>query len=644
MTTKPLPLPRLAFRVGITGHRPEHLEQCGADLGTLRERTDAALLAVRDAVDEIHAHREAPFADEAPLLRFVSSLAEGSDRLTAVAALDAGYELQVILPFRQEEYEKDFAGHVAPDGRASLEEFRTLLGRASAVMDLDADPTARSRYVAAGLSLVRQCDVLLAIWDGEPSDGPGGSAENVAEAVHLGIPVVWIDAVRRRRHEMGLTRARAGGLVRDAWNPADLRRRIRDQLLLAPGHERAHGPGEPPERPLDALTEFLVAAEPPTPAIPVFAMASRVLSVGADGSALRAELQIEDALLAEPDAGDAGGTTPMDPFERDIFRCVAASERTPALERLVEHVRPLFGGAFLRADHLAVGFGARYRSDMTWAYLAAFGAILAALGMVVGMGGDGEAGPFLAACEVALLGWIWYLYDTITSLRLHRRWVDCRSLAEKLRHVIIRATLGSPSLEVPLPPTLDASDDRAHWTNWYLRALVRCAGVLPVRLSDPAVRRACRTLLHSWLLTDQARYHFRGAVRTRTIHARTSLWRDAAFAGTVVLAVVHLALSLLPPEQRAPASVELAIGAFGVVLPVIAAALHAYGNQLDFEGTARRSTGELRHLRDAWREISTGSDLSSVELMRITGLVSEGALGELVEWRSDLVSRPPTIP
>ena len=41
-------------------------------------------------------------------LRIVSALAEGADRMAARAALDLGETLEVVLPFAQKEYERDF--------------------------------------------------------------------------------------------------------------------------------------------------------------------------------------------------------------------------------------------------------------------------------------------------------------------------------------------------------------------------------------------------------------------------------------------------------------------------------------------------------------------------------------------------------
>ena len=44
-----------------------------------------------------------------------------------------------------------------------------------------------------------RCDVLLAIWDGEPARGEGGTGQIVAEAIEAGLPVVWVDLAGEAR-------------------------------------------------------------------------------------------------------------------------------------------------------------------------------------------------------------------------------------------------------------------------------------------------------------------------------------------------------------------------------------------------------------------------------------------------------------
>ena len=132
--------------------------------------------------------RTARKANGATELVIVSSLAEGSDRIVAEAGLAAGFALQVVLPFDRAEYERDF------ETQMSRREFEELLARACDVFELDGAADQRPRaYEAAGLFMLANIDVLIAIWDGEVAAGIGGTAQIVERAVADGIAVVWIE-------------------------------------------------------------------------------------------------------------------------------------------------------------------------------------------------------------------------------------------------------------------------------------------------------------------------------------------------------------------------------------------------------------------------------------------------------------------
>ena len=127
-------------------------------------------------------------ADSATELVIVSSLAEGSDRIVAEAGLAAGFALQAILPFAKAEYERDF------ETEMSRREFDALHARAGDVFELDGAADQRPRaYEAAGLFMLANIDVLIAIWDGAVAAGIGGTAQIVERAVADGIAVVWIE-------------------------------------------------------------------------------------------------------------------------------------------------------------------------------------------------------------------------------------------------------------------------------------------------------------------------------------------------------------------------------------------------------------------------------------------------------------------
>lgn len=187
------PKPRFVLNVGIVGHRPNRLPE--ATRANLERQLGEILVAIREhAVSATHRYRHL-FADLKPLFVLAAAMAEGADLMAASAALAAGYELDVILPFGRTEYERDFS----PQGRLR---FQALLLRAHSVFELPgtrkSEPEA---YEAAGLAVLDHADILVAVWDGGPPHGRGGTAELLAKAARSGIPIVHIvpDAATKPR-------------------------------------------------------------------------------------------------------------------------------------------------------------------------------------------------------------------------------------------------------------------------------------------------------------------------------------------------------------------------------------------------------------------------------------------------------------
>lgn len=117
----------------------------------------------------------------------LSALAEGSDRLLLEPWLvDPDVELVVVLPMPRAEYAGDFRS------AGSRAEFDRLMARAAHVVELAGRRADGAAYEAVGRALVSACDVLVAVWDGEPPRGPGGTGAVVAESRKLRRPLAWI--------------------------------------------------------------------------------------------------------------------------------------------------------------------------------------------------------------------------------------------------------------------------------------------------------------------------------------------------------------------------------------------------------------------------------------------------------------------
>lgn len=121
-------------------------------------------------------------------LTLICGLAEGADRLAAHEALRLpGGVLHALLPLTPVDYEHDFATE------ASRAEFRALCARAVAVEVAPAQASRGQAYLAAGQEAVERCDIVLAVWDGQPARGVGGTADVVAWARARGKTMILID-------------------------------------------------------------------------------------------------------------------------------------------------------------------------------------------------------------------------------------------------------------------------------------------------------------------------------------------------------------------------------------------------------------------------------------------------------------------
>lgn len=247
------------LRVGVTGHRELSVEQAaGVDLAVRRvlgriERTlvdgsarpapsvpgswrnlreglarlgayvDVGLTVVVRALWRSVPRQPGVVPDErqAPLRWIVvSPLAKGADRIVARAVLDREPSpldpqqmpprLEVVLPMPVDEYRRDFRD---PE---DLQEFEELYGRADwtnaddALLTTDVAPgeLRNAAYRMAGHEVTNRCDLLIAVWDGRPPAGGGGTGEIVPYAVRQGRPVLWINSLRPEEAPVLLTSAK----------------------------------------------------------------------------------------------------------------------------------------------------------------------------------------------------------------------------------------------------------------------------------------------------------------------------------------------------------------------------------------------------------------------------------------------------
>jgi hypothetical protein len=156
--------------LGVTGHR-------------FLSEMDAVMAGVDSALQRIL--ETFPSSD----FRVLSSLAEGADRIIVKKFLAfPDTALWVPLPLPEEEFLRDF------ETSASKQEFMHLLGEAEKVITLSVTGSREDAYLAAGKYILDHCDLLVAVWDGEPAQGPAGTSAIVALGRQRGLPMAWIHA------------------------------------------------------------------------------------------------------------------------------------------------------------------------------------------------------------------------------------------------------------------------------------------------------------------------------------------------------------------------------------------------------------------------------------------------------------------
>ncbi|GAB3433628.1 hypothetical protein [Actinophytocola sediminis] len=157
-------------RLAITGHRG------------LSEKTTALVdAALRSEISKR--------ASDGPLVG-LSCIADGADALFASAVLDNGGALHVIVPAQK------YREGLPADHHATYD---VLIVKAAEVIRLGHVESDSDAHMDASLRMVADADELLAVWDGQPARGYGGTADVVDAARDRGIPVtiVWPEGATR---------------------------------------------------------------------------------------------------------------------------------------------------------------------------------------------------------------------------------------------------------------------------------------------------------------------------------------------------------------------------------------------------------------------------------------------------------------
>lgn len=588
------PKPVLALSIGVFGHRPNRLP------AAMRDRVATDIAAILDALKAEAAaaqlrYRDA-FAAGEPQLAIVSALAEGADRMVAEAGLARGFLLDAPLPFPVDVYAGDFPGE------RELARYRDLLDKARRTLELPgtlADKPAA--YERVGVTILGISDIVLAIWDGGPAAGRGGTTSMVTAAMGTGLPIIHVDATGTLRPRIlwgGFAKMPAHAETLDSLPALSLEagmRRLVDELVRPPDDatERLHLAGYLAERVrgFNGRIEF--------PALMAFAGVRRFCRTDLRPKRPRAAAEEHCAPAA----------------------ALLASTRT----RTPTDTALAYGWASAIGGYFAQVFRSAYVANFV---LGALAVAAAAASLLVG------SSRGLAIGEVLLMAVV--ILNTWTGRRAgwHRRWIEAREVAERLRVATCMWALADRPMAF--------HGEEPTWTGWYARAVVRTQGLRPGAL-DAAGLEEARQLLVA-LLADQRSYHLGTAARMKTLERRLESFGLALFIMTAAVALDHATgghvLHAMLPHDVDAGVVGTALGA---ALPALAVA--SYGIRMigDIEGIARRSERTHAVLEELHRV--TCAAPSDLVLLRARARATvDVMLGDVASWRLSAESRPLALP
>lgn len=596
------PKPPFVMTLGVTGHRlsriPVHLH------AHVYGRIIAVIESLKTVALGVASEGAPYFAPDPPSLRILSALADGADRWVADAAIAAGFTLDAVLPFAPEIYEVDF-----PEG-SERDSMRALFALSDRRLILPGRREAEvEAYAMAGEALVAHSTIIIAVWDGEPGKGWGGTADVVETAVDSGVPVIQVPPDPTKP-------------IRFLWPSFE--------PFAAPPHYAVQAPSRPFEpQHLEALVRQLLLP-PAEPAQRGF------IESFYQEKERRRRLRIEYPLLLHL----AG----VKPLQRETILIPPYAESTAAnwapfraeADRLAPECGARIGAieeAYAWCDNLANEFAQSFRSGHVLNFVLAGLASVVALTSLLLPGW--KLG--LVIVELLMIGGIVWNTRAGHSGHWQRRWLDYRALAERLQPIRTLKLLGAAA-----PPRSPTRKRRlgSRWTDWYLAAHWRAFGC-PSIVIDAATFAAVRQLIIRFQLEPEIAYQRTNASRMERLEHRLHRLGQLLFALTIATCTAIILL-YLARHHWLTEHMELFV-ALSAGFPALGGAVYALRVHGDYDGSSARShetAGEIARIRDAL----SSSDVSLLRACALAEAAARIMLVDLDEFRLTYEQRGLAIP
>lgn len=660
-TAEPVPRPRLT--IGVTGHRSAH-PAFPADSSALKSQ----LQAVFDRIDAALADCTPALGGSAPAAtRLYTLTSDGTDQIAAHLALARRWELIVPLPFGQAvnaavnarpmdlaDLHKALAGEQVKEpgakqriaaigdltARAQLFELADDDGRIAALLlaaaqaggnaeaDRACDLATSVRAATAGRILIEQCDLLIAVWDGQSTANAGGTGHTVARALELGAWVLWINP------------ADPAG-----WRILQTPEALAEYPALAADEETG-----------DALAAIVRGS--------ILPQVSRTTGshIGTDAlntahwrdhsSVLAHAFRRIEAVFGEQGFNKRFGSVrqtyerPADIAAGTAARLLSAIDALPNGDPgLWADIESRVLRRFAWADGISAHISDSYRSGMTINFLLGSFAIIAGILYLPLV--DTSQKWLFAAAEFLLLLTVIAITVYGTRQRLHGRWFETRRAAEYLRHSPLMLAMG-----VARPAGDWPRGTKSFWPEWYARHAMRAVGLPAAKVGKPYLQAAL-TMLRDHHVVPQRDYHRRKARQLNRVHAGLDHLSALLFVAAVVSVAIYLGLAaaehLAVIDGIKAAHTAKLFTVLGVALPTLGGAFAGIRYFGDFERFAAISEVAAARLSVVADRIALlqCAPVERLEYRHVADLIhaaDDVVFSEIQNWQAVFSGKKITVP
>lgn len=509
-------------------------------------------------------------------LTLLSPLAEGGGRLAAKIAIEMNMNLMVPLPLPVEMYKADF------EDANSIEEFDSLCRHGTIIelplysgntMENIATPGLHRnyQYAQAGVFLSSYSHILMAIWDGKPSDALGGTAQVVDFHLTNRMPGV-------------------SGTEPPVWR---LFGRNENDLVYHIACSRDQPEGAPAET-LRSLQTFWLTTDK---------QHQRTTSVPESNHRIFVR---------------------MDEFNADIDRNLAEISRHDCDlidTNLIKRARDRkINSLFKTTDWLAIFFQKRVRKVFLSTYTLAVG-----MGLAFIIYGEFPSQKYMIWVFLSLFAVGVFIHSIAQRGQWHRKYLDYRGLAEGLRVQLYWQFAGvhdSAAIQFSHENFLQEQDIELGWIRNVMRA-----GSIPFDFAPPTASDLAIVIRH-WLKespTGQPNYYRSKAFERERLSSITrGIGMVCLWAGIAVALFLGIYDDELRDEVRDPLIVLMG------VLPLIAAVREAYAHKKAEKELIKQYRFMERIFFNARDELdSAKSDRDRKAILKALGNI---ALDEHAEW------------